>query len=632
MHIIGTAGHVDHGKSALVLALTGTNPDRWTQEQLRGMTLDLGFAHLRLGDGIEAGIIDVPGHERFLHNMLAGAAGMELLLLVIAANEGIMPQTVEHLEILRFLNVRETLIVVTKTDLLTADELADSTAGIRRGLHGTIAESAPMIAVSTRTGENLDELRQAIALALVRLPQRNVDAPAYLPIDRAFMLPGHGTIVTGTLMQGRISVGDSLELFPSGRTVRVRNLQSFSRNREQVEAGARVAVNVPAVAARDIARGEVLAASQFAASSAFTVAFTPVPDALGLLRRRNPVRAYIGSAEILGTLVLQGVPSRAQEQMAQLFLQRETVAYPGSAFIVRRLSPKNVLGGGRISGERAPTDGAAQTPQPQEAAILAALQRAGLNDLTSEDLAREANIQLDTVLEALEGLTQRGNVLAVGRPAAYVDAAASDGLLQRALDVLAQAHRDEPWSMGMTSLALSRALAVQEALLVRILDAYANDGRVARRSGYFATPDHVPQLSPQQEAFFEDVVPPGQPGALSPVPLGEVALRVKQSRVPGVGKAFDTLLAKGVLVKVGDHVYRGVQIAAIHARVASFLRTNGQMTMAQFRDIIGTSRKYAVPLLEWFDARGITVRSGDYRKLRNNPQPRSDKQASPGLP
>src|SRR5690348_16521731 len=209
MHIVGTAGHVDHGKSSLVSALTGINPDRWLEEQLRGMTLDLGFAHLQFPDGTEAGIVDVPGHERFLHNMLAGAAGMELLLLVIAATEGVMPQTIEHLQILRYLNVRDVLVVVTKMDLVPPEEGGAVCASIHESLRGTIAQDAPVFAVSTISGYNLDALRAAIHDALAKLPTRDPDAPAYLPIDRVFALPGHGTIVTGTLMQGSIAVGDT---------------------------------------------------------------------------------------------------------------------------------------------------------------------------------------------------------------------------------------------------------------------------------------------------------------------------------------------------------------------------------------------------------------------------------------
>jgi selenocysteine-specific elongation factor len=359
MHIVGTAGHVDHGKSSLVSALTGTNPDRWLEEQLRGMTLDLGFAHLRFDDGVEAGIVDVPGHERFLHNMLAGAAGMELLLLVVAATEGVMPQTVEHLQILRYLNVREIIVVLTKMDLIPPEEGGAVCQLVHEQLRGTIAENAFIFAVSTVTGYNLDVLRLAIHDALAKLPPRNPDAPAYLPIDRVFALPGHGTIVTGTLMQGRIGVGDTLKLEPSGKPVRVRSLQSFGQKRERVEGGARVAVNVPGVDVHEIARGEMLVAAQFAPADAFAVRFTPLPEALPILRRRNAVRAYIGSAELLGTLVLDEVPQEATEMPAQLFLRRATVAYPGTAFVVRRLSPKNLLGGGRIEGSTAAANGAA---------------------------------------------------------------------------------------------------------------------------------------------------------------------------------------------------------------------------------------------------------------------------------
>ena len=242
MHIIGTAGHVDHGKSALIAALTGTNPDRLIEERMRGMTLDLGFAHLRFDDGLEGGIVDVPGHERFLHNMLAGAAGMELLLLVVDTNEGVRPQTLEHLQILQFLNVRRVLVVASKIDLVDPRDRDDACRRIREQLAGTIAAASEIFAVSAVTGDNLESLKGALHDELAAIPPRNPNAPVYLPIDRAFTLPGLGTVVTGTLMQGTIEVGETLALEPDGKSAHVRSIGVFESTRKRVEAGSRVAL------------------------------------------------------------------------------------------------------------------------------------------------------------------------------------------------------------------------------------------------------------------------------------------------------------------------------------------------------------------------------------------------------
>ncbi len=614
MHIVGTAGHVDHGKSSLVNALTGTNPDRWLEEQLRGMTLDLGFAHLQLGDGVEAGIVDVPGHERFLHNMLAGAAGMELLLLVVAADEGVRPQTVEHLQILRYLNVRETIVAVTKADLVSAEDLARSCETIRQALKDTIAQDAPIVPVSSVTHFGLEKLRARMQAALAEFPPRNPQAPAYLPIDRVFVLPGHGTIVTGTLMQGRLAIGDRVKLEPSGKVVRIRSLQSFGRQQQAVEGGARVAANLPGVEVSEIARGEMLVAPEFAAAESFTVSFEALREAMPILRRRNAVRAYIGSAEILGTLLLDEAPNPDVSIRGRLFLRRATVAYPGTAFVVRRLSPKDLLGGGRIESASA-HDRPAENVTSGAEAVLGVLRRE-LVALSATEISREANLREAHVESALETLAARGDVLRLARPTAYVEAAAADALLERTLHHLNDVQQRAPWAMGATSLALARALDVPESLLARMLNALADEGRIARRAGYYATTDHVPRLTPEQQAFFEELVPLDAANPLLPAELAAAVARVRQSQINGVGKAFDMLLAKGAFVKVNEELYRGTQIAQIRARLEAFLRERGRMTMAEFRDVIGTSRKYAVPLLEWFDARGVTVRSGDYRMLR----------------
>jgi len=615
VHVLGTAGHVDHGKSALVRALTGTDPDRWIEERLRGMTLDLGFAHLRFDDGTEAGIVDVPGHERFLHNMLAGAAGMELLLLVIAANEGPRPQTAEHVALLAYLNVRRTIVVLTKSDLVDADELEFARELTREFLAGTFAEGAPCVAVSSVTGAGLADLRAEIHGALVALPARAPDAPAYLPVDRVFSLAGHGTIVTGTLMQGRIAAGDELMLAPPARTVRVRGLQVFGAKRERVLAGSRVAVNLPGIETSEIARGDVLASAQFALRSSLEVTFRPLPLALGLLKRRTPVRAYLGSAEILGTLVFERVPETAGEVAARLHLRAPTVVVPGAAFVVRRLSPKTLLGGGNVAG--VDVDAVSRADDGDDvAAVHAALRGAGLPGLDAAAAGASANLRAERAAEALAVLVDDGRALQVQRPPAFVDAEAAAALLARVRERLDVTEAESPWLPGATALALSRVLAIPEALLARLLAAFVEDGALAHRAGYYATPGFIPDLRPEQKAFFAQLFASNAAQPNAPLPFESVRDALRTGGVPALQQAFETLLASGALVRIDDAVYRGEQLARVRALLESALRRDKQITMSAFRDLAGTSRKFAVPLLEWFDAAGVTLRSGDVRVLR----------------
>jgi selenocysteine-specific elongation factor len=610
MHVVGTAGHVDHGKSSLVRALTGTDPDRWLEERVRGMTLDLGFAHLRFPDGVEAGIVDVPGHERFLHNMLAGAAGMELLLLVVAANEGPAAQTLEHLAILGYLNVRRTIVVLSKIDLVDTDERGLARALVADAIRGTVADGAPVIGVSTRSGEGLDELRAAIHDALVALPPRAPNAPPFLPIDRVFALAGHGTIVTGTLMQGQIAIGDTLVLQPSGRDVRVRSLQVFGEKHDRVSGGMRVAANLPGVDVAEIARGEVLAAPEFRTTAAVRVRFRPLRG--DLLGRRTPVRAYFGSAELLGTLALDA--PGAAESGATLFLRGAAAVFPGQTFVVRRLSPKTLLGGGTVAGLDAAADDAVDAPDV--AAIRGALSAAGLTPKTAAELAAAANVREQRAAAILAELVASGRALAVARPVGYVDALALDGLLARIEAFMRVRQHEHPWALGVTSLAIAREAGLAEPLLLRLLASLAEDGRLAHRHGYYATLDFAPALTGEQRAFFERYAAVDPQAPAVPASLDMLVTEIKRAKIAGLSQAFDTLVATGALVKVGGDVYRGSQIAEIRSRLEAVLRRDKQITVSGFRDAIGSSRKYAVPLMEWFDANGITLRNGDLRVLR----------------
>jgi selenocysteine-specific elongation factor len=614
MHIIGTAGHVDHGKSALVAALTGTNPDRWIEEQVRGMTLDLGFAHLCFADGVEGGIVDVPGHERFLHNMLAGAAGMELLLLVVDANEGVMPQTLEHLAILQFLNVRRVVVAAAKIDLVDPGEREAACRRIDEGLQGTIAAGAPVFPISVVTGENVEELKRALHRALAEMPPRNGNAPVYLPIDRVFTLTGLGTIVTGTLMQGSIETGDALRLEPSGTPVHVRSIGVFGSVRRHVEPGSRVALNLTGVDRGEIARGQSVVGAEFSAAQNFAVRFTPSESAVPLLRRRTPVRAYIGSAEVLGTLVAEEPFEYGKETRAQLHLREPVVGFPGVRFVARRPSPMTLLGGGYVEGAGVRTAGEAENPD--EAALFGVLSARGLEALEAAEIAVAANLTEAATFAALKHLVERGDVVRIVRPRAYIDGAAAGSLLARALRQLADSLENEPWAMGVTSIALSRVLGVPEALLVRVLEHFVEEGRLVNRGGYYATLDYRPSLSAEQRSFFDNLVPVDETQPFLPIPFAGVVAAVKLSNLPGVSKAFDTMLALGTVVRIGDELYRGSQIARIRARVEAHLGENERMAAADFRDLIGTSRKYAVPLLEWLDGHGVTIRNGDYRTLR----------------
>jgi selenocysteine-specific elongation factor len=360
----------------------------------------------------------------------------------------------------------------------------------------------------------------------------------------------------------------------------------------------------------------VIVSGSTGAQTAFDVSFSAVDeDVRWLLRRRTHVRAHIGSAEVLGTLVFDSAPPRDLEVVrARLHLREPVHAFAGVRYVVRRVSPKTLLGGGEIASGYAIADA-----EPSEIAsdvVAAFVHTRGLEPCDVAAIAFAVNLREDAVRSQLDVLVERGSAVALARPTEYVDGGAFEAFTLRVIDALELLQRDEPWAMGMTSLALARALNLAEPLLVRLLSALSDEGRIAARYGYFSTVEHVPKLAADQRSFFERAVPFDPALPFVPVVYDDVAAEVKRSTIPGLGKAFDTLLVRGVLVRVHDALYRGTQIERIHERIESFIDGSGSMTMAQFRDLLGTSRKYAVPLLEWFDSHGITVRSGDLRMLR----------------
>ena len=641
MHIVGTAGHVDHGKSALVTALSGHNPDRLLEEQQRGMTLDLGFAPLRFPDGVVAGIVDVPGHERFLHNMLAGAAGMELLLLVIAASEGPKPQTFEHLRILNLLNVNRAIIVLTKVDLVDRPSRDIAAQLARDAVAGTVAADAPVFEVSSTTGEGIPELSAAIHDALAALPPRRPQSPPYLPIDRVFALAGHGTIVTGTLMQGKISAGDTLALQPSGLRVRIKSLQVFGQTVPSASGGSRVAVNLPGIAVTQIARGETLvSAREFIPARELLVDFTPLESALPLLRRRMPVRVHIGSAEVLGQLrFVESAPREQSPAPAQLLLWKPVVFYPGSRVIIRRMSPKDLLGGATIrsatpeqAGTRvmpAQSDGGQSTastvistdePSFEDApaetsAVFELLAASGLTPIASARVAAGANVTQSVADAALKWLIEQGRVAVVRKPDEHLSRNVFDAAWSTVERALRESHERFPWRLGLSPAEIAKLLNISEAIAVRLLHAWHDDGRVAVKAGFWHDPAFTASLTRSQEAFFESALAVDSQSPNLPRSYDGVAKRAAQTS-SDTAEALGSLLAAGAFVRIGDDLYRRSQIERMQSSIVELMRTNGSATMAQLRDVLGTSRKYALPLMEHFDSIGFTMRDGDVRRLR----------------
>jgi selenocysteine-specific elongation factor len=509
---------------------------------------------------------------------------------------------------LQFLNVRRVIVAASKIDLAGAEHRETMVERLRDELRDTIASDAPIHPVSARTGENVPALRAALHDALAALPPPDQNAPVYLPVDRVFTLPGLGTIVTGTLMQGSIAAGDTLALEPGGKPAHVRSIGVFGSTRERVDAGARVALNLPGIDRREVERGQAIVGPELSARRSFTVHFTPLESATALVSRRTSVRAYIGSAEIFGTLV-----------GTQLHLREPVVAFPGLRFVLRRPSPMTLLGGGFVEGtELAPR---AQSAPSGEDAVFALLRESGIAPVERNAIAFAANLRESAAQDLLDALVERGDVIRVSRPTAYVTSGAANELLANVVAKLEEAHRNEPWAMGLTSIALARALGVPETTLVRVAEGFVQEGRLSNRAGYYALVSHRPALTPEQRIFFEYLVPVDEAQPLLPIPFAGAASAVKLSHLTGISKAFDTLLGGGALVKVGDNLYRATQIAQVREHIETHFRANERMTAAEFRDMVGTSRKYAVPLLEWLDAHGVTIRDGDYRRLRKKAVP-----------
>lgn len=636
--VVGTAGHIDHGKSALVRALTGTDPDRLEEEKRRGMTIDLGFAHTDLPSGVRVGFVDVPGHERLIKNMLAGAAGVDLVLLVVAADEGVMPQTREHLDILRFLRIRRGLVALNKIDLVTESEwmemVREDVASLCRG---TFLDGAPVIPVSARTGDGLADLLASLDRTLQDLPLRDADAPTRLPVDRSFTLAGFGTVVTGTLWAGRVRPGDVLALLPAGREVRVRHVQSHGTSVEEARAGQRVALNLVGVAKEEVPRGSVLAApGSFLPTQLLDARIRLLPSAPPLDHNAR-VRFYVGADEVMARIRLldRSRLEPGEDAVAQIRLERPTVVAPGDPFVLRRYSPMATIGGGEVVVAHAPLrrrggETAKLVVQEAEASfdrrILSAIQQASQTGTTVEALAPLLAATRERVAHEAASLADRGQVLQIrGR---LFSAQVAQDVRRAILQTLDSYHAATPWRGGMPREDLkTRAFTTgDDRLYSHVMEELVDAGEVVFWGELAARRGFAPRRSPQEEAARRALEDAYRKGRFTPPSPADV-LR----SLPEVGsgeRMFQTLLDDGVLVEVGDGVvFHREVVDEIRALVVDHIRQHGEITVAALRDLLGSSRKYTLTVLEYFDACRLTRRIGDRRVLAT-PQERS----SPGHP
>ncbi len=633
--IVGTAGHIDHGKTALVRALTGTDADRLPEEKRRGITIDIGFAELAAG-GHHFGFVDVPGHERFVKNMLAGAGGIDIVLLVIAGDEGVMPQTREHFDICRLLGIAHGLVVITKRDLID-DEMSELVRLDSAELvNGSFLATAPVVEVSSTTGEGLDELTSRLVELASAVGVRSKVHSTFLPIDRSFSMKGFGAVVTGTLVSGEIKDGAELELAPVGRRVRVRGVQTHGRAAVTAGAGQRTAVNLAGIDHAEIERGMVLTEGSLRPTQVLDATVEMLGSAPRALKSRHRVRVHIGTAEVLARVaVLEASREVAagDKGMVQLRLESPVVCHMGQRFILRSYSPQTTIGGGRVllpnAVKRRGKEAAAAVEMLGElskslednvrvAEIL--VEAAGSAGLELSELAAQTGWREETVNGAVVELVSSGRVVRAGeRLILAVEFAQMTARLERAVSGF---HKAEPLASGMPRETLRERefRYIPAAVFNGVVEAATVGGKIEADKEVVRLSGHRTELSPAAAAFRDALMQTYNAAGVSPPKLEE---SVASAGAEGgklsaaeIAKIVAMLIKQGELVKVTEEfLFAAAAVNDLVEKVRSYAdgTTDRLIDVAKFKEIAGISRKYAIPLLEYFDRERVTVRAGDKR-------------------
>jgi selenocysteine-specific elongation factor len=630
-YIIGTAGHIDHGKTSLIKALTGQDTDRLKEEKERGISIDLGFAHLDLPDGTSAGIVDVPGHERFIKNMLAGAHGIDLVLFTVAADDGVMPQTEEHLDIVHLLGVKMAIFVITKADLVPPARIPEVEEEIDILTLGTALEASQKIAVSSVTGQGVAELKDRIGQILKAHSKPAPSGYFRLPVDRAFVLQGHGVVVTGTALSGETKVGEQVRCLPGSHLFRVRSLQVHGQSVDSAGWGQRVAMNLTGPERADIARGHVICHEKISlVTDRFDAHLEVRPAATKGIKNHQRVRVHLGTAERLGKIVILAGEKIEPKQSAycQITISEPLPALRNDHFIVRDETAQKTLAGGFVINPWAKRHKRGERELPNR---LETLHRGDLTHLTEsfldesqsfalpiEAIHQFLNAREETVREAIDTMKNL-RVLSGEGEKVYTTEQKWNRLKEQMLGTLKAFHAGHPLVPGMDMEELRGKLFYQLSprLFRVVVDKLLGDKSIAKEESLLRLASHRVQLGGQEKTLMDKIKKILGEQPLAPPDLKEVE---KQAGVPRnrLNEVIRLLEREGSVVRVANDMYfLTSSIDHLRTTLKKFLTEKGEMTAASFRDLIGSSRKYTIPLLEYFDRDGLTIRIGDIRRLKS---------------
>jgi len=651
--IVGTAGHIDHGKTALVLALTGIDADRLKEEKQRGITIDIGFADLSLGD-VRFGFVDVPGHERFVKNMLAGAHGLDMVMLVVSADESIMPQTREHFDICRLLNVKSGLIALTKSDLVDEELLELARAEVEDFVRGSFLEGAPIVPVSSRTGAGIDTLKEQLSELAQSTQPKAVDAIPRLPVDRAFSVKGFGTVLTGTLIAGELAVGEEVQVFPDGPRTRIRNLQVHGKDTDRALAGQRTAVNLQGVDVSQVIRGTVIAPpGRVSPTSLLDARLDLLPGASRALGQRARVRLHHGTAEIMARVViLEGeADSRAATAegrdelsvnptkrsgtqiepgasgLVQFRLESPVTALPGDRFIIRSYSPQVTIGGGvildslpekhrvRSSAPRL-LEELERADQIERVAIL--VENAGPPGLSLGEILSRTGATDGQIAQARATLVGSGRVAEVpGSPTVLVSAQAIQDLSERVVSLLAQHHKSEPLSVGLSREEVRERLfnGIRAEVFRTVIQRLVEAGKAAAEREALRLATHRPALghaeAEAKQKFENSLSRAGLRAGTIEETAAAAGVPIELAR-----KLYTLLAAERRVQKLGDLLFYVDALDQLKSAVRARKAISTKMDVAVFKELTGgLTRKHAIPLLEYLDRERVTRRVGNEREI-----------------